>query len=264
MEKYIVSLLICVMSLFSSCAEDSEMDPNVPLSDYEVVIGSSRAQPGLGDNDGAPLGSVLNLPEGIRIVERSHKAFDPTISKLYAHANFFYTDVNLVNDRMPGTPPVYVEFPPGLIVVSMDHDKQNGISFERFLVPVPPTEKIGGGRDTTTVYLGMACLNEKRSMPWYDNQGDEQRYPISRNNFNTFLVTSDANLLKFIDLVKGHPGLKVTQHWDPVAAHEEDYVVPEWMKIHGYIQDLIWKITDGHGILKKDTNELQQRLGTYK
>ncbi|VTR34604.1 hypothetical protein [Sphingobacterium thalpophilum] len=132
----------------------------------------------------------------------------------------------------PGTLPVTVELPAGLIGVSRIHDKQNGLSIEKYLITVPPTERYGGGRDTTTVYIGMACLNKNRSMPWYDNIGPEQVFPISRNNYPKFIVSTDPNLRKLLELLQGHPGLKVNAHWDPVAAHEEDYVVPEWMKIH--------------------------------
>ncbi|PRD54138.1 hypothetical protein [Sphingobacterium gobiense] len=267
MYNWIVNLLF-FSSLFilMSCKGDTEETEPFPGTDddYKIVIETSREQPGLGESGAYPLGQPLKLPEGIRLVQRRHHKFDPDISKLYAHTNFFYVDVNLVNDRMSGTPPVTVEFPAGLIVVSMDHDKQNGISIERFLVPVPPTERIGGGRDTTTIYIGMACLNEKRSMPWYDNEGEEQRYPISRNNFQDFLITNDKNLLQFIDMVTEHPKLRITRHWDPVEAHEPDYVTPEWMKIHSRIQGLIWQITDGHGIRQGEITALKQELLAYK
>ena len=101
-------------------------------------------------------------------------------------------------------------------------------------------------------------------MPWYDNSGPEMRYPISRNNYQKFILTSDPSLLKLVDILKGHPKLRVTQHWDPVAAHEEDYVVPEWMKIHNDMQEYIWKVTDGFGLTKKDVITLENKLKPYK
>ncbi|WP_293942307.1 hypothetical protein [Sphingobacterium sp. UBA7249] len=248
--------------LLTSCAKD---DPFAPEQhDQKIVISPSNGNPGLGDSQEEPLGAALTLPQGIRIVERKYHPFDPDLRKLYAHANFFYVDINFVNDRMPGTPPVTVELPAGLIGVSSIHDKQNGLSIEKYLITVPPTKRYGGGRDTTTVYIGMACVNKNRSMPWYDNIGAEQVYPISRNNYPKFIVTSDPSLLKLLDLLKGHPGLKVNAHWDPVAAHEEDYVVPQWMKIHNQIQDVIWDITDGFGLTLGRMTELMEKLKPYR
>ncbi|TYR37562.1 hypothetical protein FXV77_06055 [Sphingobacterium phlebotomi] len=251
--------------LLSACGDSQGGDDLViTQDDLTIVISSSKEHPGLGRSDGIPAGTPIVLPEGVRIVERNHHPFNPDIRKLHAHANSFYVDVNLVNDKMPGTPPIIVEFPPGLVVTSIDHDKQNGLSIGKYLIPVPPTERIGGGRDTTTIYIGMACLNKDRSMPWYDNQGAEQRYPISRNNYQDFVVTNDANLLKLVDLLEDYPGLKITQHWDPVEAHEPGYEPPTWMKIHDHTQELIWKITDGHGITKGELDKLQKELKSYR
>ncbi|TYP96626.1 hypothetical protein BC792_105117 [Sphingobacterium allocomposti] len=269
MNRYLtLKLLFCCVLIIQYACSGSAEEPKPQIPDPQgnnrIVVASSKGQPGIGPSDALPHGTPLSLPEGIRIVERRHHPFDPDLQKLYAHVNFFYVDVNLVNDRMPGTPPVTVEFPPGLVVVSMDHDKQNGISVSKYLVQVPPTERFGGGRDTTTIYIGMACINADRSMPWYDNQGEEMRYPIARNNFRDFLVTSDKNLMQFIDILKDYPKLRITQHWDPVAAHEPDYVTPPWMRIYNTIQDLIWQITDGEGIEQRDIDDLKKLLEAYR
>ncbi|CDS93052.1 conserved hypothetical protein [Sphingobacterium sp. PM2-P1-29] len=261
MKKFILSIPLSMLILFSCGKKEEELPTQ---EDNRIVIPSSNGNPGLGKSDEEPLGTALGLPSGIRLVNRPNHRFDPDIRKLYAHTNFFYVDLNFVNDRMPGSPPVTVELPPGLIGVSTIHDKQNGVSTEKYLIVVPPTERFGGGRDTTTVYIGMACINKGRSMPWYDNSGDEMRYPISRNNYEKFMVTSDPGLLKLIDMLKGHSGLKVTEHWDPVAAHEEDYVIPEWMKIHNLIQENIWKVTDEYGMTAKDVRELKLQLENFK
>lgn len=255
--------VICLLFL-AACKKDDN-DIIFPQGDDDkIAIPASKNGPGLGDNDEVPLGNILTLPQGIRIVKRPHKRFDPSMEKLYAHVNTFYVDINLVNDRMPGTPPVYVEFPPGLIGVSMDHDKQNGLSIEKYIIPVPPTERIGGGRDTTTIYVGMLCLNKTRSMPWYDNDEEEQRFPISRNNYEQFVVTTNPNLLRLLEEVKNKPKLRVTQHWDPIEAHEPDYVLPEWMKIYDHINEMAWKITDGWGITNKDLREFRKALKTFE
>mgnify|MGYP000886971414 CR=1 FL=1 len=251
MKNYFI--YVCLFSLFFASCGDKENDLgwNNNEDENEIVIASSKTHPGLGDSDDLPMGAALTLPEGIRIVKRPHHPFNPALSKLFAHVNAFYVDVNFVNDRMPGTAPVIVEFPAGVIGVSMDHDKQNGVSIEKYLIAVPPTERIGGGRDTTTVYVGMACINASKSMPWYDNNEVERHYPISRNNYEQFIVTSDPNLLKLLEVLKGHPKLKVTQHWDPVEANEYGYVVPEWLKIYHHIQDHIWAVTDGRRAYQK-------------
>ncbi|WP_293301251.1 hypothetical protein [Pedobacter sp. UBA4863] len=264
MKSFLFKLSVFSLLLLSACSKKGDDLEAYDPDDDKIIIASSKDRPGLGESDEMPLGTPLHLPEGIRIVERKHYKFDPNIEKLYAHVNYFYVDVNLVNDRMPGTPPVYVEFPAGLIGVSMDHDKQNGLSIERYLIPVPPTERIGGGRDTTTIYIGMACLNKSRSMPWYDNQGEEMNYPISRNNFQQFVVTTDVNLLKFLEVVKNKPQLRVKQHWDPVAAHEPDYITPEWLKIYGDIDNMIWDITDGYGVKQKEIKALKRKLDNYR
>lgn len=265
MNKYLLKLSFLCLFLLAACSKKSDItDLPYEPDDDEIVIASSSNSAGLGDSDETPQGTSLILPEGIRIVKRRHYRFDPAIENLYAHANYFYVDINFVNDRMPGTPPVFVELPPGLIGVSIDHDKQNGMSIQKYIIPVPPTEKVGGGRDTTTIYVGMVCINKNRSMPWYDNQGEEMNYPISRNNYEQFLVTADANLLKFLEVVKDKPKLRVTQHWDPVAAHEPDYVTPEWLKIYIDIENMVWDITDGFGVKQKDLNALKHKLQAYE
>ncbi len=257
---------VLLIIVFSSCKKNSSLDDEdiYHSSDDSIAIASSKNRPGLGDNDEDPAGTPWILPPNIRIVERPHYRFNPDINKLYGHVNFFYVDINLVNDNMPGTAPVIVEFPPGLVVISTEHDKQNGLSTERFFISVPPTQTGTGGRDTTTIYLGVACLNYGRSMPWYDNEGEELNYPISRNNFHRFTVTTDPNLKKLLAELKDKPGLRLTQHWNPMLAHEEDYITPEWMKIYNLISDMIWNVTDGPGITNKELRELRKKLEPYR
>src|SRR5690606_22076189 len=154
MNRYLTLKLLfcCVLIIQYACsgsAEEPEHKLPEPQGKNRIVGASSKGQPGIGTSYALPHGTPLSLPEGIRIVERRHHPFDPDLQKLYAHVNFFYVDVNLVNDRMPGTPPVTVEFPPGLVVVSMDHDKQNGISVSKYLVQVPPTERFRSEEHTS-------------------------------------------------------------------------------------------------------------------
>lgn len=264
LNTYFVGLVLSAFSLLS-CDKSNGIDIDLDqVDDDSTIIGSSKDRPGLGDNDDDPLGVPLVLPEGIRIVERPNHRFNPDINLLYGNVNFFYADINLVNDRMPGTPPVTVEFPPGLVLISMDHDKQNGVSLDRIVLEVPPTERIGGGRDTTTIYIGAACLNKNRSMPWYDNDLDEYHYPIARNNFKRFLVTTDPNLLKFAKLLEDKPKLRLKQHWSPLESHEPDYVSPVWMRIYEDIFEMVWKITDGNGVTKRELETFKQKLEAYR
>lgn len=267
MSFAVISGFMTTMTLFA-CSKGAGEDvrPDVINGD-SLVIASSREQPGLGDSDEDPLGTAWELPEGIRIVRRPHHPFDPSIEKLFGSTNFFYVDVSFVNDRMPGTPPVDVVFPAGLVVISTIEGRfQNGLSIERFVVPVPPTTRAGGGgKDTTTIYVGVSCLNEGMAMPWEENSDDDVfHYPIGKDMYNRYTVTTDPNLLKLLEVLKDKPGLRLTRHWDPSLIFDEDYVSPPWMRIYHEITDMIWKVTNGHGISRNELDEFIRQLEAYK
>lgn len=233
--------------------------------DFEIVIAPSSNQPGIGGTDGDPVGNAWVLPDGIRIVRRPHYRFNPSPDKLYGASNSFYADISFVNERVGGGT-VNVEFPAGLIVVSTEEGRlQNGLNITRFMVPVPPTINGGGGRDTTTIYLGVACLNERRGFPWEENfDADTRNYPIGRDMYNQYVVTTDPSLLKLLEEFRDLPGLRLTRHRNPWDVFAEDYIEPEWQKIYSKIGDAVWAVTDRYGVTRKQLNCLRNALKAYR
>lgn len=233
--------------------------------EFEIVIPASSNQPGIGNTDGEPEGTTWVLPEGVRIVRRPGHRFDPSPDKLYGASNSFYADISFVNER-PGGGTVNVEFPPGLVVVSTEEGRfQNGLNIDRFVVPVPPTINGTGGRDTTTIYLGVACLNAHKAFPWEENSaGDIRDYPIGRDMYNKYIVTTDASLLKLLEECRNYPRLRLTRHWNPRDTYEPGYEEPEWQKIYSSIGELVWAITDAAGVTRGQLKNLRESLKSYR
>jgi len=253
--------------LLIGCAKDGESDLPDPLaegSDWDIVIPSSKDQPGIGNTDGLPGGTPWELPEGIAVVARPDKPFDPNPGLLYGNLNTFYADVNFVNDR---NVTITVEIPGGLICLFKHEGRtQNGLLTSSVRVQVPPTYPDGKTpSDTTTVYLGLGCLNYSMAFPWEENQQwDTQDYPIGKDMYEPGVVTTDPNIVKLLDLLKGYPKLRLTQHYNPQEMFDEDYKVPEWRVIYTLIQAALWEITDGPGLTRKDYRELVEALEPYK
>ncbi len=239
-------------------------DPLEEGNDWDIVIPSSKDRPGLGDTDGTPVGVPWALPEGIEVVERPDKPFDPDLGLLYGSLNTFYADVNFIN-RLNVT--VTVEVPGGLICLFKHEGRtQNGILTSTVRVEVPPTYvDIGTPADTTTVYLGLGCLNYSKAFPWEENQQwDTQDYPIGKDMYAPRVVTGDPNIRRLLDLLNSYPHLRLTQHYNPWDAFEPGYETPDWQVIYGRIQHALWEITDGPGLTRKDYRELVEALEPYK
>lgn len=239
-------------------------DPLEEGNDWDIVIPSSKDQPGIGNTDGRPAGSPWELPEGIEVVSRPGKPFDPDVGLLYGSLNTFYADVNFVNNL---NVTVTVEIPGGLICLFKHEGRtQNGILTSTVRIEVPPTYvDISTPKDTTTVYLGLGCLNSSMAFPWEENQQwDTQDYPIGKDMYEPSVITDDANIRKLLDLLSDYPKLRLTQHYNPWDAFEPDYETPEWQVIYGMIQNALWEITDGPGLMRKDYRELVAALEAYR
>ncbi|RPD42071.1 hypothetical protein [Chitinophaga barathri] len=252
--------LITMLVLAAAC---SDKDKSSPLP-FES-IGSSKNQPGIGPNDGEPLGTAFTLPAGTRFVQRPNHRFDPDLDKLFGNANTFYVDVHLVNDDTVKGDRM-IEFQPGLVMMDVAPGRiQNGMLMDRVLINMPPTGSGPGGvNDTVTVYLGVVCLNEDRGVPWGDNQEDDTRdYPIAKGMYLPSVVTSDPNLLRLISLLDGKD-LRLKRHYNPREIFDEHYIEPEWMQIYSMIQKMVWKITEENGLGKEDIRELTNALNAYQ
>ncbi|WP_157278630.1 hypothetical protein [Olivibacter sitiensis] len=253
--------------LFWACSDreiSQDLDPDDVGNDWDIVIGSSKDRPGIGNAEGQPLGETFSLPDGIELVTRPFKSFDPDLGLLYGSLNTFYADLSFVNR---GDTTIQLEIPSGLICLFRHEGKtQNGILTSAVRIAIPPTYGgVSPMADTTTIYLGLGCLNYSMAFPWEENQETDTRdYPIGKNMYMPSVITSDVNIRKLLDLLKDYPKLRLTRHYNPQDTFEPDYELPEWQKIYVLIQDALWDITDGHGLTRKDYRTLLEALKNYK
>jgi len=257
-----VHAFICI--LFLSCSDNSGSDSPDPSgeNDWDIVIASSAHQPGIGNSDGLPNGAPWQLPAGIELVDRPNKPFDPNLNLLHGSLNTFYADVNFIN-TLDDT--VMVDMPSGLIFLYKHEGRtQNGILTSNVQIAVPPsnTDVIA---DTTTVYIGLGCLNYTKAFPWEENQQDDtQYYPIGKDMYTASVVSNDENINQLLDILDDYSGLRVTQHYNPQEMFDEDYETPEWRMIYALIQEALWKITDGPGLMRGERRELLEALEPYR
>ncbi|MFD1771182.1 hypothetical protein [Sphingobacterium suaedae] len=241
-----------LIHFLTGCEQDSvSKEPDLPFDH----IGSVQSVPGFGKQEGPPKGIPFELPNGLKLVSRNSFPFDPSVEKLFGNMNTFYVDINIVPDETWGGG--FVEFPPGLVMLpTTPGGIQNGMLMDRVRIPVPKkTHKSSG--DTTTFYLGVACMNASKGFPWEDNfTEDTKNYVIGKGMYKPTVITTEPEVLKFISLLADRPGLKLTRHHNPWDAFDENYVEPDWMKPYTAVQLAFWKMTDGHGLLAADLQEL--------
>lgn len=264
-------LVLCSALCFQACGQKDKKQPgtNELIEKNKALIAiaiPASKGPGLGASKGIPSGTKFTLPPCVRIVERPNHPFDPDIKKLHGSMNTFYTDVSVVNEC---SDPVTIEFPAGLVAISIHEGTQNGILVRREFVTIPPRSRIGGGgnNDTTTIYLGMACLNEHRGLPWEENSEEDTRdYAIGKGMHTLGPVTDDKSLQQLLALLANKPQLKVKQHYNPQDAFDPDSEnqLPADMEIYNTIQKAIWKVTDGQGITKGELEKLKGELKKYE
>lgn len=262
MKRSSVFLLLAFSCLACSKSNNAQ---DGSANDYSILIGSSKEAVGIGVNDGVPEGTTLTLPPTIEVVRRPNHQFDPSLDKLNGHMNTFYTDLHLVNNAACGTAPVAINLPKGLVFVNRSGARmQHGLLISDVVILVPPGT-CTNSKDTVTVYLGLACLNKTKGLPWEENwEPDTREYAIGKDMHEIGKITNDANLLKLLKLFENKPRLKLSRHFNPFDALDDDYVMPEWMEIYNEIQSAIWAITDGPGLLKKEHDELAIRLKEYQ
>jgi hypothetical protein len=236
-----------------------------------IAIPSAKSERGIGENAGKPSTTPFKLPAGFRFVERPNKPFDPDIKKLHGNVNTFYADVHIevTRDSLKVDAPTQITFPPGLVMLCVAPSRiQNGMLMGRVRINVPPTGiGPGGSRDTITINLGLACLNEGFGLPWEENiQGAEdiRNYPIGKGMYKPAGIITHKGLLQLAELLDQYPKLKLTKHYNPHLQFNDDYVQPEWMKIYGRIQEMVWMATDGDGITKGELEKFKTELAAYK
>lgn len=260
-KKYIIYPVVGLM-LLACDNKDSENQDLPDGNDWDIEIPTSAHKPGIGNTEGLPEGNSWQLPNGIELVDRARKPFDPNLALLYGSLNTFYADVNLVNHQEDT---ITVEIPSGLIFLYKREGRtQDGLLTSTIQVKVPPTF-VGVINDTTTVYVGLGCLNYSKAFPWEENQEEDTKdYPIGKDMYKPGVVTTDENLLRLLEILRDYPKLALTQHYNPQEIFDDGYIVPEWQEIYATIQNALWQITDGPGLTRKDYNELLQALESYR
>ncbi len=253
---------IFILSVLTACSSDDILKTG---NDWDIVISSSQHVPGIGNTDGPHRGTPWELPEGVELVQRPGKAFDPNPQLLYGSLNTFYADFSFVNHL---NVKIKIRFPAGLICLfDKEGRTQDGLLTSDVTLDLPAAASSfrKSGPDTTTIYLGLGCLNHSKAFPWEENQEPDTRdYPIGKGMYKPGVVTSDPNLRKFLDLLKDYPGLRLTRHYNPQEMFDPEYEPEPWRKIYMTIQGALWDITDGDGLSRQSYRELLEALKPYR
>jgi hypothetical protein len=270
MIRHTICMLILTAAIIPAKAQSTQDLVKKNMDLMSIAIPSAKSEPGIGENDGTPSTTPFKLPPGFRFVQNPDKPFDPDIKKLRGVINTFYVDVHIEVNReiIKKDGPTIITFPEGLVVLNIAPSRlQNGMLMDREPVTVPPGGIGAEGKDTFTVYLGVACLNEGSALPWEENiQGpdDIKNYPIGKGMYKPIGVTTHKGLLELARLLSQYPKLKLKQHYNPHLQFNDDYVQPEWLKIYGRIQEMVWKVTEGGGITKGELEKFKGELAAYK
>jgi len=160
----LTTFLTWTLLAFGDCEKGSSIEDEQGGDPNEIIIGTSKTKPGLGPNNGMPEGTDLQLPACIKMVKRNGIHFTADPSKLYGSSQAFYVALSFINTCTSTTS---IELPAGLILIAEHQTDQNALLVERTKINVPPTSNpTTGGRDTTTIFLAVNCLNKKKSHPW--------------------------------------------------------------------------------------------------
>lgn len=249
--------ILCLTTL-AWCSKSGEK----PIEEEKLPftqLANIANEPGFGDSDEEPVGTPFKLPKGLRFVQRPNHPFDPDIKKLHGNMNTFYVDINIVADSTWKGGEII--FPEGLVVMNVAPSRiQNGMLMGREPIPMPSYGNTGGN-DTTTFYLGVACMNSGKGLPWEENNTpDTRNYPIGKGMYIPTVVTKNEQALKFLSLLNNKPHLKLKQHYNPMDAYRPDYVQPAWLEPYSVIQTMFWKLTDGNGLAETDLRELMEAI----
>jgi len=252
-----IGLLLLIAGL-TSCSKKKELPIEEEKIPFTSLTGLNN-EPGFGDSDSAAVGTSFELPKGLHLVSRPNHPFDPDLSKLHGIINTFYVDVNIVADSIWNGGEVV--FPEGLVFMDFGPSRvQNGVLMDRVHSRLPPY-RTNGGKDTTTMYFGLACMNKSMGLPFEENnEPDTRNYPIGKNTHKPTVVTKNTQVLQFLSLLKDKPHLKLSRHYNPRDAYEPDYQFPEWMEPYAVIQTMFWQLTDGYGLDEVDIRELLKAI----
>lgn len=216
-----------------ACGDDDDGDggTNPPPGGFDAGVNVFR--PGLGDDEGEPLGTPFTLPSGVTVSGTVYGADDVTSdcgNGVPGNGSGVYVQVCVPLRNSTGAP-LEVVFPPGLIVTSAAEGFQSGLLVERVVVTVPPTNPGPGAPpdggtdpDATVVPLFTYCLNESQ-LP------NETGTP-----YKLGVVTSDADLKELLNLLQG----KRIDTPDDV----------------GVVQNAIYSITEGKGLTVEDRSAI--------
>jgi hypothetical protein len=236
----------------------------------EIAIPVDKKAAGIGPNKGEPTGTPFDLPPCIKIVDRPHLPVSADPKKLLGSSNTFFVDISLVNKC---SSPQTVTFPPGLIVVSAAEGFQKGLLVERVVVTVPPVKNDSKDKeDTTTIYLGVTCLNEHLEVPTseaeYQKDGKVVQYSMQKGLYRPGKVTDHPGLLQLLDLIANKPKLRLSKEDNPFTPfnpeEEEKAPVSKKMEMYDAIQEAIWKVTDGRGLTKGEVEKLKEQLKAFE
>lgn len=229
---------------------------------YALIPHSSKNFPGLGNSNLEVEGTEWILPKGVQLVERPNKAFNPDLNILYGASNSWYVDLNFINNT---DSKISINVPAGLTFsvipsqVYYPEDVQSGILLKSSTITIPPSIT-----DTTTIYVGVACLNkEKTPGRLFTSFKNRKIAPITIGMFKVSKIINDPNLRKIIDLVEDYDGLRINHHFAPDKFYSDD-PMPEEQRVYQKLQAAIWSVTDGDGMNFEDYIDLLKALESYK
>jgi hypothetical protein len=204
--------------------------------------GENLVRPGLGDDEGTPQGTPLELPAGIQVSatilgeDAGEGECEGATIPPAGSGRAVWACMKVTNSSGG---PVDLELKPGLTLLARYQDGQHGMLLERIRVLVPSTGGGTGGIDAGTdagtgegvtfvIPLHMYCLNESRS-PSFD-----------RMEYELGPVLSDPDIQALLTLLQGKT----------IDTDEE----------RDLVQEAIYKITEGRGLTRADRETLLRNL----
>ncbi|MDJ1491814.1 hypothetical protein QNI19_02650 [Cytophagaceae bacterium DM2B3-1] len=228
------SILFClIVFCLSACKKDNTSEPAPSQQERPGHI------PGLGEEEGIPEGTEFKLPAGIKLtgpIVGDDYIYDGESCIVDGAGHYVTVSLPLENTT---TVPITIEFPAGLIIISLSGDYQHGILLEKVIVTIPAksgtSDNGGSSNGQCQATLMLSCLNIMK-----DPANSEAEFILGP-------VTSSALIKDLLDKLSDKKIL-YSAYSDKTKFYETE----------SYVQDALWSITDGTGLTEEDLENIDK------
>lgn len=236
MTRNLTGLMLCAVLAATGCGGGSKAPAGNAGDPDDPVFGNGSGGSGLGSSTAAPTGTPWTKPADLTIGDLVLDS-ETVASCLASNATYGETSDSYVSLCLPlyATSTITVTLPPGLVFVAADVGTQNGVILKQIAITVP------GGTWTYAVIRAF-CVNAHRSGSFLTDT-----YGIGP-------VTDVAALTALAALVAGKDLAAVI----PAASLPAGYADYEGGTVFDFLQDMVWKITEGGALTAADEDAIAQ------